>query len=64
MVSNAAVIMDTQKTVGGLSSGRKTVMMTKKRIICTCLAANVRRSLPLAKSSTKKTVGPYRNSNV
>jgi hypothetical protein len=57
MVSNAAVfMMITIENVLGLSSMRRTAEI--KRIIYTYIAANVRRSLPIAKSSTKKTVNP------
>ncbi len=57
MVSNAAVIMMiTIEIVLGLNFGRWKAEI--KRIIYTYIAANVRRSLPIAKSSTKKTVNP------
>jgi hypothetical protein len=60
MVSHAAVfiIRTAMKIVLGLSFGSRTILMTKKRIIYTYLAANVRRSLPIAKSSTKITASP------
>ncbi len=60
MAIQAAISMDTLKNnVLGLSSMRRTEI---KRIIYSSLAAVVRRSLPLAKSFTKKIVRTYRSS--